>query len=61
MTTESDWFYVGGTGLENYSRIQDAIDDASGGDTVFVYSGVYNESILLNKSITLLGKTKIRP
>jgi parallel beta-helix repeat protein len=56
MTTESDWFYVGGTGLENYSRIQDAIDDASGGDTVFVYSGLYNESILLNKSITLLGE-----
>jgi parallel beta-helix repeat protein len=58
MTTESDWFYVGGSGLENYTRIQDAIDDASGGDTVFVYSGVYNESILINKSITVLGEDR---
>jgi len=29
--------YVGGTGEDNYTTIQDAIDDASEGDTVFVY------------------------
>jgi len=31
--------YVGGSGPNNYTKIQDAIDNASNGDTVFVYSG----------------------
>ncbi len=35
--------YVGGTGPNNYTRIQDAIDNASDGDTIFVYSGIYYE------------------
>lgn len=34
-----DILYVGGSGPGNYSKIQDAIDDASKGDTVFVYNG----------------------
>ena len=34
------WFYVGGNGPGNYTRIQDAIDDANNGDTVFVYEGI---------------------
>jgi hypothetical protein len=29
--------YVGGTGEGNYTKIQDAIEDAVDGDTVFVY------------------------
>lgn len=32
-----------------YSSIQDAIDDASDGDTILVSPGTYNESIVLNK------------
>jgi len=47
--------YVGGSGSNNYTKIQDAIDNASDGDTVFVYSGVYNESILVDKRIDLVG------
>ncbi|RLF50126.1 MAG: hypothetical protein DRN19_05150, partial [Thermoplasmata archaeon] len=50
--------YVGGEGEGNYSKIQDAIDDASNGDRVFVYSGIYNESIILDKSIDLIGECK---
>lgn len=55
---EGTWLYVGGSGLGNYSKIQDAIDNASEGDTVFVYSGWYSEDILINKSINVTGQEK---
>jgi len=49
--------YVGGTGEGNYSRIQDAIDNASDGDTVYVYddNSPYVEHIVIKKSINLVG------
>ncbi len=51
--------YVGGSGEGNYSSIQDAIDDAVDGDTVFVYEGIYNESgIKIEKSINLTGENR---
>ena len=50
--------YVGGDGPGNYSKIQDAIDDASDGYTVFVYNGTYYESLSINKSIKLLGENR---
>ena len=52
--------YVGGDGPGNYSRIQDAVDAAADGDTVFVYGegSPYNEHIIIGKSLTLLGEDK---
>ena len=50
--------YVGGSGPNNYSKIQYAIDNASDGDTIFVYSGIYYERIRINKSIDLVGENK---
>jgi len=50
--------YVGGNGTGNYSKIQDAIDDASNGDTVFVYYGIYYENLFINKSISLISDNK---
>ncbi len=52
--------YVGGSGPDNYTRIQDAIDNASNGDTVFVYddSSPYYENVVVNESITLRGENK---
>ena len=47
--------YVGGSGPGNYSKIQDAIDDASDGDTVFVFNGIYYENVWIDeKSINLM-------
>ena len=50
--------YVGGSGPNNYTSIQDAINDAKDGDTVFVYNGTYHENIVINKSINLIGENK---
>jgi len=53
--------YVGGSGPHNYSRIQDAVDNASLGDTIFVYanSSPYYENILIEKEdIQLIGENK---
>ena len=50
--------YVGGSGPGNYTKIQDAIDNASDGDTVFVYSGTYYENIQIYTSINLVGENK---
>jgi len=53
-------FYVGGSGLGNFSKIQEAIENASDGDTVFVYddSSPYNENIEIATSIHLEGENK---
>ncbi len=56
--SSGNWFYVGGNGLGNYTEIQDAIDDASDGDTIFVYNGTYIGYVVINKAITLLGQEK---
>ncbi len=50
--------YVGGSGEGNYTKIQDAIDNASDGDTVYVYNGTYVENVVVNKSIRLIGEDK---
>ena len=59
-TTNGNILYVGGSGPGNYTKIQDAIDDASDGDTVFVYddSSPYHETLTIEKSINLLGENK---
>jgi parallel beta-helix repeat protein len=50
--------YVGGIGPLNYSKIQDAIDAANPGDTVYVYHRTYYETVVVNKTINLIGEDK---
>ena len=52
--------YVGGSGPGNYTRIQDAVDMAHDGDTVFVFddSSPYNEHVVIKHAITLRGEAK---
>ena len=55
----SNTFYVDDDGTVEYTSIQDAIDNASDGDTIFVYNGIYEEeSFSINKSINLIGEDK---
>jgi parallel beta-helix repeat protein len=46
---------VDGSGGADFTGIQDAINNASVGDTIIVYSGVYYENVVVNKSVTLMG------
>ena len=51
--------YVGGTGPGNFTYIQDAIDNSSEGDTIFVYSSIYYENINIKRyGINLIGEDK---
>ena len=48
-------FYVGGSGAGNYTTIQDAIDAASDGDTIYVYPGTYKENVVADKGVNIIG------
>ena len=39
-------------------KIQDAINDASAGDTIIVHEGTYNENVVVNKALTMQGISK---
>jgi pectin methylesterase-like acyl-CoA thioesterase len=50
--------YVDDDGGADYVTIQEAINNASAGDTVYVYEGHYYENIVVNKSISLTGEDR---
>jgi len=60
VTFTGNTLYVGGTGPRNYTYIQDAIDNASENDTIYVYNGTYYErlEIFSVDNISLIGEEK---
>ncbi|UCD12939.1 MAG: PKD domain-containing protein [Thermoplasmatales archaeon] len=53
--------YVDDSGGAEYTIIQDAIDNASEGDSIYVYSGTYDSIVILGEYIgqlTLIGEDK---
>jgi nitrous oxidase accessory protein NosD len=41
---------------DDYATIQEAINNANEGDTVFVRKGTYYETVIVNKTISLVGE-----
>ncbi len=50
--------YVGGSGPGNYTTIQDAIYNASEGDTIRVKPGTYYENIVIYKKLYIVGEDR---
>jgi len=51
----ADTITVAKDGNGDYETIQDAIDNASPGDTIEVWEGEYQENIAVNKNVDLIG------
>jgi len=43
---------------DDYPTIQEAINMASPGDTIFVRAGIYYENVVVNKTVSLVGEDK---
>jgi parallel beta-helix repeat protein len=57
MNVKGATLYVNMTGSDGaYTSVQDAINASKDGDTLFVYQGTYNENIVVNKTINLIGE-----
>jgi nitrous oxidase accessory protein NosD len=50
--------YVGGSGPNNYTSIQSAINNASNYYTIFVYNGTYYEHLVVNKRLVINGEDR---
>jgi len=48
--------YVGGGGPGNYTKIQYAIENASNGDSIYVFAGTYYENIEVDKTLNVTGE-----
>jgi parallel beta-helix repeat protein len=55
ITVEGATIIVDASGNGNYTTIQAAINHASHGDVVYVWAGVYNENIVINQTVSIIG------
>lgn len=59
LQAEGKTITVDKSGSGDFTSIQDAINNASDGDTIFVKAGTYIENIVIeNKSVSLIGEDK---
>jgi len=50
-------YIVDDSGFANYQNIQEAVNAASNGDTIYIKPGEYTEEVVLNKSLSLMPLT----
>ncbi|MCK5291759.1 MAG: right-handed parallel beta-helix repeat-containing protein [Thermoplasmata archaeon] len=58
LAAQATTLYVGGGGPSNYTTIQAAINASSAGDTIYVYSGIYLEHVLINRTLSMVGEDR---
>jgi parallel beta-helix repeat protein len=58
MAASTGIWTVDDEGGADFKTIQEAINAANPGDTIFVHSGTYYENVVVNKSITLIGENR---
>jgi len=58
---KAPYLYRDGTAEHPYAGIQEAINKASEGDTIYVFGGTYNEILSINKKLTLVGSIENGP
>jgi len=58
IEAESTMWVVDDDGLGHFRVIQDAVNAAQQGDTVFVCNGIYYEHVVISKSISLVGENR---
>ncbi|UCG69451.1 MAG: right-handed parallel beta-helix repeat-containing protein [Thermoplasmata archaeon] len=59
QTGKCETFYVDDDGGKDYIRIQDAIDNATAGSIIYVWNGTYNENVVVDKSLTIIGNSSM--
>lgn len=59
QTCSANTLSVDINGELQYSSIQEAINNATTGDTIYIYQGTYYENLKINKSIILTGENKL--
>ena len=59
-TASGNTIYVDDSGGANYTTIQDAVNIANESDTIYVYSGTYNENVEITKDLILWLKKEFQ-
>ena len=58
IEAEPTTWTVDDDGPADFSTIQEAINAASPGDTVYVHNGTYYENVVVNKTVSLIGENR---
>ena len=58
VKADSTWIIVDDDGEADFDIIQEAINNATSGDMIFVRAGIYFEHVIVNKSVSLVGEER---